>query len=108
VILGKPEQWYDPRAFSLPLSGTFGNVSRGSLTGPSLTTFDTSLFKKISINEKWNLQFRAEAFNVFNHANFAEPSAVVFQGNNYSSSAGVITSTATTSRQLQFALKLLF
>ena len=108
VILGKPEQWYDPRAFSLPLSGTFGNVSRGSLTGPSLTTFDTSLFKKISINEKWNLQFRAEAFNVFNHANFAEPNAVVFQGNNYSSSAGVITSTATTSRQLQFALKLLF
>jgi len=108
VIPGKPEQWYDPRAFSLPLSGTFGNVSRGSLTGPSLTTFDTSLFKKISINEKWNLQFRAEAFNVFNHANFAEPSAVVFQGNNYSSSAGVITSTATTSRQLQFALKLLF
>src|SRR5882672_5060426 len=108
VILGRQEQWYDPRAFSLPLSGTFGNVSRGSLTGPSLTTFDTSLFKKISINEKWNLQFRAEAFNVFNHANFAEPSAVVFQGNNYSSSAGVITSTATTSRQLQFALKLLF
>src|SRR5262249_36236864 len=71
-------------------------------------TFDTSLFKKISINEQWNLQFRAEAFNVFNHANFAVPNAVVFQGTNYSSSAGIITGTATTARQIQFALKLLW
>jgi len=113
VILGtdgfrKTGRYFDAGAFALPLSGTFGNVSRGSLTGPPLTSFDTSLFKKISINEQWNLQFRAEAFNVFNHANFAEPNAVVFQGNNYSSSAGVITSTATTARQIQFALKLLF
>src|SRR5437867_11359739 len=104
----KTGRYFDPNAFSLPLSGTFGNVSRGSLLGPALTTVDTSLFKKIRINEQWNLQFRAEAFNVFNHANFAEPNAVVFQGNNYGSSAGVITSTATTSRQIQFALKLLW
>src|SRR4029077_1580549 len=113
VILGvdgfkKTGRYFDSGAFSLPLSGTFGNTSRGSFTGPALTTFDTSLFKKISINEQWNLQFRAEAFNIFNHANFAEPNPIVFQGNNYSSSAGVITSTATTSRQIQFALKLLF
>jgi hypothetical protein len=101
-------RYFDPGAFSLPLSGTFGNVSRGALTGPPLTTFDTSLFKKISISEQLNLQFRAEAFNIFNHANFAEPGAVIFQGSTYSSSAGVITSTATTSRQIQFALKLLF
>src|SRR6266568_2149917 len=100
--------YFDPRAFSLPLSGTFGNVSRGSLTGPPLTVIDTSFFKRIRINEQLNLQFRAEAFNVINHANFAEPGQVIFQGNNYSSSAGVITSTAGTSRQLQFALKLLF
>jgi hypothetical protein len=73
-----------------------------------LTTVDTSFFKKINVSEQVSLQFRAEAFNVLNHANFAEPNAVIFQGNNYSSSAGVITSTATTSRQIQFALKLLF
>jgi len=113
VILGvdgfkKTGRYFDPNAFVLPLSGTFGNVSRGSFTGPNLITVDTSFFKKIRINEQWNLQFRAEAFNVLNHANFAAPSAVVFTGNNYSSSAGVITSTATTSRQIQFALKLLF
>jgi len=113
VILGvdgfrKTGRYFDPGAFALPLSGTFGNVSRGSLTGPPLTTFDTSLFKRIRINEQLNLQFRAEAFNVFNHANFSEPNAVVFQGSSVSSSAGVITSTATISRQIQFALKVLW
>jgi hypothetical protein len=113
VILGvdgfkKTGRYFDPAAFSLPLSGTFGNVARGSLTGPGLTAFDTSLFKRIAITEQVTLQFRAEAFNVLNHANFAEPSPVVFQGNAVSSSAGVITATATTSRQIQFALKLLF
>src|SRR5215467_14335203 len=113
IVLGvdafkKTGRYFDSGAFLLPMSGTFGNVARGAFTGPPLTTFDTSLFKKISINEQWNLQFRAEAFNVFNHANFAVPSPVVFTGSNYSSSAGVITSTATTSRQVQFALKLLW
>jgi hypothetical protein len=110
VILGRPDRWFDPKAFGPvpPANGTFGNVGRGSLTGPGLTTFDTSLFKRISLNERWSVQFRAEAFNVFNHSNFAEPNAVVFTGNNISPSAGVITGTATTSRQIQFALKLMF
>ena len=113
VVLGtdgfkKTGHYYDAHAFSLPLAGTFGNVGRGSFTGPALTTFDTSLFKKFSINEKWNVQFRAEAFNIFNSANFGVPNAAVFQGTSLSGSAGVITQTATTSRQIQFALKLLF
>ena len=110
VILGKPDRWFDPKAFgpAPPANGTFGNVGRGSLIGPGLTTFDTSLFKRVSLNERWSVQFRAEAFNVFNHSNFAEPNAVVFTGNNISPSAGVITGTATTSRQIQFALKLTF
>jgi len=55
-----------------------------------------------------NLQFRAEAFNILNRANFGQPSIGVYAGTNISPSAGVITSTATTSRQLQFALKLSF
>jgi len=58
------------------------------------------------------LQFRAEAFNVLNHTNFGLPNQVVFTGNtsnySYSESAGEIDSTATPSRQIQFALKLLF
>ena len=81
-------------------------MARGSIIGPRLTTFDTSLFKTVGISERWRLQFRAEAFNIFNHSNFLEPNAVV--GNTISTSAGVITGTATTSRQIQFALKLMF
>jgi len=108
VILGSPLRWYDPNAFTLPAPGTFGNVSRGSFIGPALVSLDTSLFKRFSLNERWSLQFRAEAFNILNHTNFGEPNRVVFSGNNISPSAGVITSTATSSRQLQFALKLIF
>jgi len=110
--LGTPDQFFDPRAFSVPTQGTFGNVSRGSLRGPGLVNVDPSFFKKIRISELLNLQFRAEAFNIFNHPNLAFPNEVVFSGNStsssYSSSAGVITATATTSRELQLALKLLF
>ncbi|PYS25369.1 MAG: hypothetical protein DMG11_22975 [Acidobacteria bacterium] len=108
VILGKVDQWFDPRAFVMPLAGTFGNVARGSFVGPKMTNFDMSLFKRFNITERYNLQFRAEAFNIFNHPNFASPNPVTFSGNNYSSSAGLITATSTTSRQIQFALKLLF
>jgi hypothetical protein len=107
VILGKPNRWYDPNAFLLPAAGTFGNVSRGSFIGPGLVSFDTSLFKTFKVTERWNLQFRAEAFNLLNHANFGSPSPLVFAGTAFSPSAGVITSAAT-SRQLQFALKLNF
>src|SRR5262245_20129440 len=108
VILGRPDQWFDPHAFVIPAAGTFGNIGRGQLIGPRLTNFDMSLFKKFSLDEKRSLQFRTEAFNVFNHPNFASPNPITFSGTNYSSSAGVITATSTTSRQIQFALKLLF
>ncbi len=113
VILGvdgfkKSGKYFNPLAYSQPTLGTFGNVQRGSLTGPRLVDFDTSLFKTFSINERWSLQFRTEAFNILNHVSFREPNAVIFQGSDYSSSAGVITATATTSRQIKFALRLLF
>ena len=108
VILGTPNRWFDPNAFLLPTAGTFGNTGRNQFLGPNLIDLDMSMFKKISINERWNLQFRAEAFNLLNRANFGQPAIGVFAGANVSTSAGVITSTATTSRQLQLALKLLF
>jgi len=112
VILGTVDHWFDPRAFSMPIAGTFGNAGRGAYRGPGLFNVDTSLFKRIPIRESVTLQFRVEAFNVLNRANFAFPNQVVFQGNSsnysYSESAGQTTNTATASRQLQLALKLLF
>ena len=108
VVLGSPSQWFNPQAFVLPQAGTFGNLGRGVYSGPGLTDVDASLFKTTSITERANLQFRAEVFNVMNHPNFGTPNATVFSSGAISPSAGLITTTATTSRQIQFGLKLIF
>jgi TonB-dependent Receptor Plug Domain. len=108
VVLGKQTQWFDPNAFALPTPGTWGNLGRGTYRGPGLATIDISLFKNTAISEKATLQFRAECFNIQNRSNFATPNAIVFSGTAISPSAGLITSTTTTSRQLQFGMKLIF
>jgi hypothetical protein len=87
-----------------------GNAGRNILIGHGLINLDTSFFKNIPITERVHLQFRSELFNVLNHANFAIPAnPTVFAANGSSvSTAGLITSTVTTSRQVQFALKILW
>jgi hypothetical protein len=112
------QQWFNPAAFSAPVSGTFGNVGRDTLTGPGLTELDFALAKSTTIHERLRAQFRAEFFNVLNHSNFTTPNAVVYSSGPTpktptaaavgSPTAGVISATATTSRQVQFGLKLLF
>jgi hypothetical protein len=92
----------------LPLTGTFGNVSRGGLWGPSSFNVDSSLFKRVAVSEGVSLQFRAEFFNILNHANFDTPNPILFSGTGPNASAGVITETANRERQIQFALKILF
>jgi len=108
VILGSPNQWFNPNAYIRPAAGTWGNLGRGVLTGPGLADLDASLFKDVSLTEQFRLQFRAEFFNALNHTNLGTPNAIVFSGTTISPSAGLITSTATTSRQIQFGLKLIF
>jgi hypothetical protein len=73
-----------------------------------LADVDASALKNTAISERASLQLRAEVFNVLNRANFGTPNAVVFSGTAYNPSAGLITATATTSRQIQFGLKLIF
>ena len=108
VVQGKPTQWFNPNAFVLPPAGNYGSLGRGVFQGPGLSEGDLSAFKNTVITERALLQFRAEVFNVLNRANFGTPNAVVFSGASYSPSAGLITLTATTSRQIQFGLKLIF
>jgi hypothetical protein len=108
VKIGRVDQWYDPNAFSLPTLGTWGNLGRGVLDGPGLAEFDFSVFKTIPITERTRVLFRAEFFNIANRANFNLPNPIVFSGNSISPSAGKITSTTTSSRQIQFGLKLMF
>ncbi len=88
--------------------GTYGNVGRNVLTGPNLINLDMSLFKKTSITERVTAEFRVEGFNMLNRANYATPGLSGFSGTMPSPSAGQISATATTSRQLQFGLKVLF
>jgi hypothetical protein len=108
VVTGNPNQWFNPGAFILPPAGTYGNLGRGTYSGPGLAALDLSLVKNITITERTNLQFRSEFFNALNHTNFGTPNAIVFSSGAVSPSAGLITTTATTSRQIQFGLKLLF
>ena len=113
VILGKADKWFNPNAFLAPANtpangGFYGNVGRDTLIGPGLATWDFSVLKDTPIRERLNLQFRAEIFNLLNRANFNLPNAVVFTPSGVSPTAGAITSTSTTSRQVQFGLKLLW
>jgi hypothetical protein len=110
VIEGSPSQYFNPAAFAAPASGTYGNVGRDTLTGPGTRTIDLSVVKNTPISERLKVQFRAEVFNVLNHANFATPNTVVFSSASSapSATAGLITATSTASRQIQFGLKALW
>ena len=63
-------QYLNPAAFALPALGTFGNLSRGLVRQPSITNVDFSLNKNWTMAERYRLQFRAEFFNLLNHASF--------------------------------------
>jgi hypothetical protein len=63
----------NPAAFSTPAPGTFGNLGRGALHGPGLSQFDLTLHKKFTFKERLTSEFRFEAYNLFNRANFANP-----------------------------------
>jgi hypothetical protein len=116
VVIGDPNRWFDSGAFAVPAFGTYGNLGRGVYTGPGMSEVDLSVMKNIPISERVNLQFRTEAFNLMNHANFGVPNQSTFTNlgsaiaPNYqpSGTAGLITATTTPSRQIQFSLKLLF
>ena len=97
VILGGPNQYFNPNAFLPPANGTYGNVGRNTLAGPGLAELDASLRKMTSLTEATRLEFRAEFFNLLNRANFSTPNAVVFTSASATPSpnAGVITATST-------------
>lgn len=106
---GNPNRYIKTECFAFPAANTLGNLGRNTLTKPGLSNLDLSLFRNIAVTERVNAQFRAEFFNALNHANFATPANVVFdrQGR-VPANAGLITSTATDGRRIQFGLKLNF
>ncbi len=108
-VLGGPDRYFDTGSFANAETGFYGNLGRNTLVGPGLVDFNFSLVKNTALTEKLNLQFRAEFFNLFNRANFSTPQNLVFDSRGrLQGSAGRIRSTDTSSRQIQFALKLVF
>ncbi|MGI8566027.1 MAG: TonB-dependent receptor [Pyrinomonadaceae bacterium] len=115
AVVGDPNNYFDPAAFVLQPAGTLGTLGRGTFIGPNLRTFDLSAVKNTRwsrLGENTNIQFRVEAFNLFNRANFAPPALTAFVGaaNNESplSTFGRIRSTVTASRQIQLGLRITF
>jgi hypothetical protein len=110
----------NPAAFSVPTDGTFGTCAPYKFYGPGIQMYDLSLFKQFKFTERYQLQFRAEFFNAFNHPNFANPFAFLVPGGTAANSGfGKVSSTlqpilGTDSggpgdpREIQFALKLYF
>jgi len=111
---GNPTNYIKTECFIAPTPAMrLGNSGRNIATGPGVVSYNASLFKNNRvrrISETFNVQFRAELFNVLNHTNFAppvRPADSVFDVNlKPATGAGLLTSTSTTSRQIQFALKL--
>ena len=99
------ENWFNPCAFVTPASGELGDASRTPVSGPGQVNTDFSLIKQFRLPwERLGLSFRAEFFNLFNHAQFATPTGFDLNGSGF----GTINQTVNNPRLVQFALKLTF
>jgi hypothetical protein len=113
---GNPLPLSDPSLSYLPPLACFnlkGNAGRNSLTGPGLVDLNFSVFKNNRISERFNVQFRAEVFNILNHPNFSVPllpnNTDIFDSTGTRNpTAGLLTSTTTTAREIQLAIKVTF
>jgi hypothetical protein len=106
-IVGNVDRWFDTGVFAaVP---RFGNLGRNVLIGPGFSNVDFSLVKSTKLTEELSLQFRAEAFDVFNHASFGQPGRIVgTPGFGRITNTRFPTGDSGSSRQLQFALKVIF
>ncbi|MBI4442477.1 MAG: TonB-dependent receptor [Acidobacteria bacterium] len=101
--------YYDPNSFLFPGALQLGNVGRDTAITPGIASFDASIQKTFPFGEKIGLQFRAEAFNLFNRVNFGLPGSTVFGPTGRPiGSTGRIEDTTVNSREFQFGLKLAF
>jgi hypothetical protein len=115
AVLGRPEQWFDPTAFVLQPAGFLGNTGRGDFIGPNLRTLDVSLARHVSwarLGPGGRIEFRLEAFNVLNRANFGIPELRAFAGQADNepplATFGRISNTVTSSRQIQLGIRAVF
>jgi hypothetical protein len=97
------QQWFNTAAFTAAAAGTFGTAERNSLRGPGAAAIDMAIFKNFPINARMKVQFRAEAFNVFNRVNYNNPNSTITAGANFGRILG-----AGDPRVIQFGFKFIF
>ena len=97
--------WFNSGCFTAPAAFTFGSESRTdpNLRAPGIANWDFAAFKETAITERYNLQFRAEVFNLFNRVQFSAPNTTVG-----TTTLGVVTAQANNARLVQLALRLRF
>jgi hypothetical protein len=112
LIIGDPNHWFDTSAFVLQPAGSLGNTPRDFLRGPGFANVDLSFVKNQTLIGATKLQLRLEIFNLLNRANFGTPTRTVFAGATATDpvlpTAGQITRTVNSSRQLQLSAKVTF
>jgi hypothetical protein len=96
-------RWFDIAAFAPPTCACFGNSGRNILRGPGFMNLDFGVSRRFHIGERFQVEFRAESFNIMNHPNFGLPGMAI--GNQQ---AGIISSVVNPERQNQFAAKFAF
>jgi hypothetical protein len=103
--LDESQPWpvFNTSCFSIPAPGELGSASRTPVPGPNFVNTDFSVIKHFLIREAMRLDFRAEFFNLLNHAQFGLPAPDI-----QSPTFDVVNSTVNNPRVMQFALKLLF
>ena len=106
-VTGDPNRWYDISQFTPARIGYFGNLGRGTVRSPGLATVDLSIFKNVSAGTS-RVQFRLETFNLFNRTNFGTPDMVAFIDERPNPTAGRITTTRTSARQMQLGVRWVF
>jgi hypothetical protein len=120
--VGTTSCWFNPTAFALPAAGQFGDAGRNILRGPGFAQFDLALQKGFKLTEGAKVTFRAEAYNLFNHPNFAVPSNTqsplalggtgdaIFKdaAGDFANNVGRIFTTVGTGRQIQLAARFIF
>src|SRR5262249_44930513 len=99
-------QWFNPAAYSLPATGSFGNCpAQGPNWGPSYTDTDLSFLKNFQFTERMSMQFRTDFINAFNNVQLAAPNTTFAPS---PSTFGLVNTSMQTPRNIQFALKFFF
>ena len=106
------QNWFNKNCYALPVEPTTpgaklieGDAGYNSLRGPNWFSLDTGVSKTFKLTERYNLDFRAEAFNILNHPNLGLPNSSIVPGRN---TPATISTVASIQRVMQFALKLHF